>query len=305
MSNKLPWFTHDHNAHQDIWIRHLVRKQGHVAGWLWWVLLELHHDHGVGDVLKIDISDVARAGLTSNSVVTRVLTEMQTEFQGQSKLRFNLVGTELELEIKKFRERQAKLKVKTPSRLPQDSFKTPIEREGEGERERDKEEHIAVSPPPKKLSTKLSTSKELTAIQKVIRGFKEAKGVDAENKDWDKKFFARQTRPAKELLVAFNEDPMAAISYILTKSVEWEHLSDWGLEAVVKAAGREYNRIGGENGLRDKPVVADSISGPRSTGRYSQSRDMAFDALRGIESTAIQPKESGNMGSSDEDFSDD
>jgi hypothetical protein len=123
----LPWFTHDHDAHQDIWLRHVVRKQGHVAGWLWWVLLELLHNHGTGDTLKMDISDISKAALTSNSVVTRVLTELATEFQGQLKLRWKSVGTEIELEIKKFRERQSNFKSKLISNSFQDHSKTTIQ----------------------------------------------------------------------------------------------------------------------------------------------------------------------------------
>ena len=137
MANKLPWFTHDHDAHADGWVRHLVRTQGHVAGWLWWVLLELHHKHGVGDVLKRNISDVARDALTSTSVVTRVLTEMGTEFEGQQKVSWELVGTELRLEIKKLRERQSKLKSKILARFRQHSSNLPLEGQEERERERD------------------------------------------------------------------------------------------------------------------------------------------------------------------------
>lgn len=142
--NKLPWFTHDNDAHTDGWIRHIVRNQGHVAGWLWWVILELHHKHGVGDILKRDINDIAKDGLTSASVVVRVLTEMATEYEGQTKVSFTLVGSELQLEIKKLRERQAKLKSKIPSTFPQHSVNTPIHIEGEGERDRDKEKTTDV-----------------------------------------------------------------------------------------------------------------------------------------------------------------
>lgn len=144
MANKLPWFTHDHDAHEDTWIRNFVRKQGHVAGWLWWVLLELYHNHGVGDVLKRDLADVAKAGLTSTSVVKRVLTEMATEFEGQSRLSWTLVGSELELRIPNFRKRQAKLKSKTPSR----PLKTPIHIEGQGEGHKERENGLKTRTKP-------------------------------------------------------------------------------------------------------------------------------------------------------------
>jgi len=183
-------------------------------------------------------------------------------------------------------------------------------REGKGKEGKVREMSIVPSAQEGVLNPIISKSTELTAIQKVIRGFKEAKGIDADNKDWDRKFFARQTRPAKELLTAFNDDPLAAIAYVLAKSVEWEHLSDWGLEAVVKAAGREYNRIGGEHGRKDSEVVNARLDGPGRGGRATTSRALAGDALRAIEQTQVSRKEPGNVaggldtfGGDGEDFS--
>lgn len=148
--NKLPWFSHDHDAHEDTWLRHCIRQQGHVAGWLWWVLLELLHKHGVGDTLRYPLADVARAAMTSTSVVKRVLTELaipwspqhltspdsvpnsvQTEFRTQSKLSWTLVGTELQLTIPKCRERWANQKSKTIPKPAQPRRKTTQEVEVE------------------------------------------------------------------------------------------------------------------------------------------------------------------------------
>ena len=157
----------------------------------------------------------------------------------------------------------------------------------------------------KKERKKDSEVRTLTPLQIVIRGFKEAKGVDADNADWDAKFFSRHTRPAKELLAAFDGDPLAAVAYTLTKATEWEHLSDWGLEAIVKAAGREYNRIGGSDGREHLPVGANLTDGPRSTRRLTSSRDLAGDALRSIEHAAIHPEGLNDMGGPGDDWSGD
>jgi len=113
LSNKLPWFPHVNDAHEDLWIRGLIREHGHIGGWLWWVILELLNKHGVGDVLKIDIKDLARAALTSTPVVTKVLTQMGLS----NVLRWNRVNTMLEVEIKNRRKIYDNLKFKT---LPKD-----------------------------------------------------------------------------------------------------------------------------------------------------------------------------------------
>ena len=137
--NALPWLKHSSKSHEDRWIRNVVRKQGHVAGWLWWVFVELMHQYGKNDTLKRDIADVAKAGLTSASVVTRVLTEMASE----SRVSWTLVGTELQLEIKNYRKWQHNYKSKCGSN-------GAIEGEGEGEEEEEREEErektIAPSP---------------------------------------------------------------------------------------------------------------------------------------------------------------
>jgi len=129
-------------------------------------------------------------------------------------------------------------------------------------------------------------------LQKVVRGFKEAKGVHADNADWDRKFFARHTKPAKELLTAFDGDPDRAIAYILAKSVEWEDLPDWGLEAIVKAAARDYTRIGGERADQHGEMGAAGDDGPRGRGSTTRAREVARDALRAIEATAVRAAES-------------
>ena len=66
---------------------------------------------------------------------------MGGEYEGQTKVRWNLVGTELQLEIPKLRKRQAKLKSKVPSMFRECSLNVPIE--GDVYKQ---EEYIAPSP---------------------------------------------------------------------------------------------------------------------------------------------------------------
>ena len=98
-------------------------------------------------------------------------------------------------------------RLRNPPRVLQESSKNVLGSIGEEGKGREGKVSIAATP----------LKKELTPLQKVIRGFKEAKGVDSENKDWDRKFFSRYTRPAQDLLVAFDGDANKAIVYILTK----------------------------------------------------------------------------------------
>lgn len=132
--NRLPWFTHDHDAHQDQAIRAAIRKHGHIAGWVYWVTLELLHKHGVGDTLKMPLIDMAASMMVDKRTckgVYETLCEVRL-IDGASYE--HGAYTTCTVIIKKFRERQANLKSKIISRQSQDHSKTTIEREEERER---------------------------------------------------------------------------------------------------------------------------------------------------------------------------
>lgn len=309
MANKLPWFTHDHDAHEDTWIRNIVRKQGHEAGWIWWVLIELHHKHGVGDVLTRDISDIARSAMTSGSVITRVLTEMATEFEGQTKVRWNLVGTELRLEIKKLRERQSKLKSKIPSTLRQPSVNLPIEVEEDKQEEKKKE----VTPAALKPKIVKPESKAQHDIRRIIEAYKLEKGVKMDDKSWDKANFGRYAKTAANLLACFGQDVEKCAAYIFLRAEDLnEKRLDWTLETITRHA---FDGIGipkkeDNNGHEAQSLGADSLPITGRTGRFASSRSLAGDALRAIELSAIRPDGGGDMDGpepnqsrDDEDFS--
>ena len=182
-------------------MRNLIRKQGHEAASVWWVLLELLHEHGSGNVLIRDINDIARSCLTSASVITRVLTEMQTEYEGQSKLSFTSVGTDLRIEIKKFREYQDNLRhYKIPKRK-QNGSKTVIEGEGEGEVD--------------KQITTMQNGRPPTPAQLIVEIFAKNRGIDLSNKTLRGQFYKQQIRAATQLADIVAGDLALAESAIL------------------------------------------------------------------------------------------
>lgn len=108
--NRLPWFTHDNDARDDNWLRHLCKTQGHVSIDIWYSLLELMHKHGVKNVLRRDLASVAQRSQTNTRVVRRVLTEMAHDFEGKTRVNWHIsresVGSVLVIEIPKFKERR-------------------------------------------------------------------------------------------------------------------------------------------------------------------------------------------------------
>lgn len=155
----------------------------------------------------------------------------------------------------------------------------------------------------------MSIERKLLPINQVMRAFKEAKGIDADDANWDKKFYKRFIRPAKEILSIFDDNHMRAIGYILTEGSRLDESGlDWGLDAIIRAAGRDYSKIfGGNNGsLNDGSVVADSLSGPGRNRRITPSGEVVSDVLRSLaisrnksnppERNAVETSEQVGMG---------
>ena len=112
--NKLPWFTHDHDARCDDFIYRAEKKFGPFGYAAWFKLLEVLHQHGVGDTLKMSIRRLAQELNCKSTRLEDYLNFCSTS----TKVEFNLSSGEVELQIKKFRERQHKLKSKRPSNAP-------------------------------------------------------------------------------------------------------------------------------------------------------------------------------------------
>ena len=62
--------------------------------------------------------------------------------------------------------------------------------------------------------------KKLTDIQKVVLMWKLLHGIDKDNKGWDKVYFARFSRTAKNILLVFNGD-LGAVADFLDWFVEY------------------------------------------------------------------------------------
>lgn len=162
-----------------------------------------------------------------------------------------------------------------------------IKGDGDGEEGRGRE--VATAPkserPPK-------DGRELKPIDKVMRAFKEAKNIDADDAAWDKLNFKRFARAAADVLKLLGNNPEAAIMYVLVKGQELDDCdrTSWGLEAIARAAAtdaRVHDFINGENnGPKNIEVGAARLDGPRRAGGTASARDLAGDALNGLHAQA-------------------
>ncbi|MDE2107006.1 MAG: hypothetical protein KGL39_57900, partial [Patescibacteria group bacterium] len=185
-----------------------------------------------------------------------------------------------------------------------------IKGDGDGDGEEGRGRGIGSAPlaPEKEINKKPKT---YTAIQKVIRGFKEAKGIDCDDAAWDKLHFKRFARAAQDLLKVFNGNADAAIVYTLKRGQELDEkqLSGWGLEAVSRAAATDPKVLdlinGGEYGPKDSALDADSVDGPRRLNGVTRAGEIVGDALAGIKRVEISSREESDVAEPPEDRFDD
>lgn len=169
-------------------------------------------------------------------------------------------------------------------------------KEGKGkEVERKGTDLAPASQAPEVLDSK---PKPLTPIQCVVRALKECKGIPVDDKDWDRKFFARHTPAAKELLAAFDGNVRKAVAFIIFKAEEWKDLPDWGLEGIIKAVSRDYQKIGmgEENGPERSQMGADRVLDAGRSRRIASAGSLAGEALRAIEAEARPDNELAGPG---------
>lgn len=294
MANKLPWFTHDHNARSDEFIQKSIDQFGHFGYAAFFMIVELLHEHGTGDILVISQARLAQ-NLRSRWPQVRLYLDF---CRSSGKVDFRLIGTEVHLQIKKFRERQSKLKSNLPSTFLQPSVNLPTEKK---EKEIEKEKSLAPAAP---------KIKSFTPIQQIIRAFKEAKRIDADDVEWDKKHFKRFARAAADIEKIFKDRTDDAVEYILAKGDEFDtqNLVGWGLEGIARAAAtdpRAERNHGGENGRENGKVGAAGVVRSERSGITAAAGSLVGDALRAIESDAVRTEESAVLAGPSEDQDDD
>ena len=289
--NKLPWFSHDHDSHKDQNLRRAIREQGHAAHTIYWTLLECLHWHGKGDRLIMSISDFANDSMSTTLKVRVVLTLLGR----MGMIQGNWSGDYLEIEIKKFRERQSKLKSNLPSTFRQPSVNLPLYIEEEGEEDNNRLKTTAQSADPP--NPEIKVPKPHTPIQLVMRAYKEAKGIPLDDKVWDKQNFRVWAKAAKKILEAFNGDDKKAVFYILNKGYDWEEVNfTWNLATLARHAcddrGKNEIHAGADRGGSadhdsqleplSQPVGSDRPVGRRGSPRIAGVGEIAGETIRQI-----------------------
>lgn len=225
--NKLPWFTHDHDAHMDQWLRDGIRAHGHQFHTFYWTALELIHWHGVGGILKINIKDL------SNSMQIRTTKLLVILRSSQAGCKFGVTISEDHVEMKneKFIERQRKMKSNAPSMLYQCSINAPIEEEEEGEKEREKETSGDATVPVDHGGGDFS--------ERILAAYVQLKGIDPTAPGWLEVGARRYKRASKRLLKVMNGNAEVALEYLNERSryLNSKGLFEWTLETIVKNAG--------------------------------------------------------------------
>lgn len=145
---------------------------------------------------------------------------------------------------------------------------------------------------------------KLTPLQAVMRAYKVGKGINPDDKDWDKANWKTHCKAAKKLLDAFKGDDRAAVTYLLGKIEGWnEGGVSWVLATVAKHAWDDRGKIGqvhdsadavGLDGEAGKMGTTDELAG-RGRSRITSTRGLANEVLRQIGNAHCGPGDDGPL----------
>lgn len=81
-------------------------------------------------------------------------------------------------------------------------------------------------------------------IEKVITVFKMVSGYEKNDKEWDRLFFARYSRAAKDLIRFFGnwKDAADCIEDVVTKIREWNPEANISLDTIIKNHSAEWKK---------------------------------------------------------------
>jgi hypothetical protein len=250
MSNKLKWFTHDNDALEDDFIQASMDRFGHFGYAAYFIILELIHRHGTNNCLTIPLARLCQKLRSRRTQVRLYLDFSRTS----AKMEVTWSGDEVQLQIKKFNERQRKLRYNRSSTVPQDSPKVAKEREGEGERH-NKQPTASALPNGVDKAVDLGPYKIKTKAQAVICAYKVALGLAFDDRAWDKANYARYAKCAGKLLDAFGGLVAPAQAYIIA---ERDRLCAKGLSWTLETVERNAWKDPEVQNVRSQSAVANS-----------------------------------------------
>ena len=273
--NKLPWFKHWANASDDDFLYRAETEFGPFGYSAFFKLIELLHNHGTGNILKMEESRICSMLRCNRTKVQLYLNFGST----WDKFSYKYNGTEVELEIKKYRQLQYNLQGKKRPKLAENNPKTVREGEGEGEGEGE----TTIKP------TALAVPKKRMPIQNIIRSYMVSREIDPDDKSWWKTNGGRAARAAKAVFEAFGNEK-TAMQYVIIKADEFKEKGlDYTLETIARHAHDHKGELNVTLNAGKKPQTAmvpnpvspvGSLGGPTQQGEKSAiGKQERFDKL--------------------------
>lgn len=317
--NKLPWFLHAVDAHEDEFIQKAMDEFGHFGYAGYFIILELIHKHGAGGILKISKSKLAQSLRSRWPQVELLLNFCSTS----GELEFTLSPTSVELQNKMFIKSQHNLRVKSnsiinqksvksKSKVSQKSVKNMQEKENERENEKKgKEESFIKEEKERKVKERVkekeyiladvslresakvgdlipTASKKLMPHQKVLMAYKIGRGFELDDKEWDKENCNRYCRAAKSLLDFFGGDWDPAADFILQKCKDLGKTDlNWNLNTIARHA-RERGK--GEDNGTTQTTMADNPVHHRGGYNGTSKAGAAISSAKDILGDCFKPR---------------
>lgn len=243
------YFPHDSNAREDPKLAALRQEFGFEGVGIWWAIVELMHNQnngkfekfpafyvGIASVLGLDEAKVKH--FFSASIDRFNLFQENDKYIWSERVQNNL-RERLNKRMKRVDAgrigglRSGAIRSKTK----QNEAMLHVNEPKESKVKEKKDTNTDVSPIP-------SSPKPMTEIQKVITVFKLASGFEQSDKVWDKTFFPRYTRDAKELIEFFGnwKDAADCVQDTVEKIKEWKSDASISLGAILTKHAAEWKK---------------------------------------------------------------
>lgn len=297
MKDEAFYFKHDCNAQNDLKLQRLVMEHGWAAYGLYWAIVERLQDPGNGGQILADIPALSWSLKADEAALQALISKcfyITTDGYIRSKgvdkrlaARADFIESSRRGGRKSASSRKSRVvegPLKAPSTDLQLTLKGTSSRRGEERKGKEKKEQQTIAAAPASPTPEASEPNPLTPLQRVVGAYKLAKGIDRDDKAWDRANYARYSKAAKSLLEACGGNLEAAVAYLIGQGDEWDAKSiTWTLETIARHAWDNQAKITeAVNGPEHRPLDSNNLLDERRTSRPTPARELAAGALRGI-----------------------
>jgi len=271
MKKEAYYFSHDYNARSDEKIIKLIRATGWEGYGLFWAIVEKLYE-ARGAIIS-DYDCIAFDLRSQCDRIKSVCEDFDLFYRKDGRLRSISVDRRLLERLERSESSRKSANIRWGKCERNATTSLPHCQKGKERKEKEKK------------GTDITTGepKSDTNIQKVVNAYKIVKGIDKNDKGWDKANFGRYSKAAKSLLGLF-VGMESAVAYVIAQGNEFTDKGlSWTLETVARHAWDNKGKFfGGENERERNSMDANCVVGSGGLRGVAHAGDIAKKVIGDI-----------------------